>query len=65
MGATNTEEVGIGVQIAIMVVDEVGQGRPTIEMADFGVAALEIGTRTMSRIYLFHAEKQETCRMCR
>lgn len=63
VAATNTEEVGIGVQIAIMVVDEVGQGRPTIEMADIGVGALEIETRTMSRIYLFHEEMQEMCRM--
>lgn len=63
VAATNTEEVGIGVQIAIMVVEEVGQGRHTIEMADIGVAALETETPKMSRTYLFHEEMQEMCRM--
>lgn len=61
----NTEEVGIGVQIATMVVDEAVQGRPTIEMAGFGVAALEIENRMMSRIYLSREEMREMCRMCR
>lgn len=59
------EEVGIGVQIAIMVVDEVGQDRPILEMADIGVAVLGTETRTMSWIYLFHEEKQEMCQMCK
>lgn len=63
MGATNTEEVGIGVQIAIMVVDEVGQGRLTTGLADIEVAAREIETRTMSWICLFREETLEMCRM--
>ena len=61
----STEEVGIGVQIATMVVEEAVQGRPIIEMAGFGVAALEIENRMMSRIYLSHEEMREMCRMCR
>lgn len=65
MGATNTEEVGIGVWIAIMWDDEVGQGRPTTGIAGTGAAAPEIETRTMSQIYLFHEETQEIFRMCK
>ena len=63
MGATNTEEVGIGVRIAITLDDEVGQGRPTTGIAGIGVAAPEIETRMMSWIYLFHEETQEMFRM--
>lgn len=63
--AMSIEEAGIEVQIATMVVDEVDQGRPTIEIIGIGVVAQGVGTWTMKRIYPFHCETRGMCQTCK